>query len=271
MQRISAKAAILMTACTVCASCRHELTLMTYNVGVFEKSGTNSISQVASIIKEVQSDIVSMNELDSCNLRHGTFQLEEIANETGGLDFHFAQAFPFAEGAYGNGIISKSPITARHIIALPIGNGAEPRSVAVVETEDCVFASAHLDHIGEEARIEQAKAINEWFTEKYSGSRKPVILCGDMNDTPESATIRTLSEKWDRLSGTTPTYPADLPYICIDYIFALKSARNVKVTCMPLPVPDGSKGQDSLSISPEAFEALSTASDHLPVCLTIRF
>lgn len=268
MQRISAKAVAIAIACIASASCRNELTVMTYNVGVFEKSGTNSMSQVAAIIKEARADIVSMNELDSCNLRHGTFQLEEIACEAGGLDFHFAQAFPFAEGAYGNGIISKSPITARHIIALPVGNGAEPRSVAVVETEDCVFASVHLDHIGEEARIEQAKAINSWFTEKYSGSRKPVILCGDMNDTPESATIRTLSEKWERLSGTAPTHPADLPYVCIDYIFSLKSARKVKVTGMSLPVPDNADGQRSLSISPET---LSTASDHLPVCLTIRF
>ncbi|MDE6147852.1 MAG: endonuclease/exonuclease/phosphatase family protein [Bacteroidales bacterium] len=268
MQKISAKAAILTIACIVCTSCRHEMTIMTYNVGVFEKSGSNSMHQVAEIIKAAQADIVSMNELDSCNLRHSTYQLEEIAQEAGGLDFHFAQAFPFAEGAYGNGIISKSTITARHIISLPVGNGAEPRSVAVAETEDCVFASVHLDHIGEEARIEQAKAINEWFTEKYSGSRKPVILCGDMNDTPESATIRTLSEKWERLSGTAPTHPASLPYVCIDYVFALKSARNVKVTGMSLPVPDGNKGQDSLSIFPEA---LSTASDHLPVCLTIEF
>ena len=65
-----------------------------------------------------------------------------------------------------------------------------------------------------------------------------------------------------------PDTPSLLHYVCIDYVFALKSARNVKVTGMSLPVPDGNKGQDNLSISPEA---LSTASDHLPVCLTIEF
>ncbi len=153
MKRTALKTAIVAIISIACASCKQEMTLMTYNVGVFEKSGSNSMQHVAEIIKETQADIVSMNELDSCNLRHSTFQLEEIAQAAGGLDFHFAQAFPFAEGAYGNGIISRNPIISRHIITLPIENGAEPRSVAVVETKDCIFASAHLDHIGEAARI----------------------------------------------------------------------------------------------------------------------
>ena len=267
MKRTALKTVLIAIISIASASCKQEMTLMTYNVGVFEKSGSNSMHHVAEIIKETQADIVSMNELDSCNLRHSTFQLEEIAQAAGGLDFHFAQAFPFAEGAYGNGIISKNPIISRHIIALPMENGAEPRSVAVVETKDCIFASAHLDHIGEAARIAQAKAINSWFKEKYSGSRKPVILCGDMNDTPESATIKTLSEEWEQLSGTALTHPSPLPYVCIDYIFALKSARKVKVTNTLLPV-GSNNGHARMNISPEI---IGTASDHLPLCLTIEF
>ena len=109
MKRTALKTAIIAIISIASVSCKQEMTLMTYNVGVFKKSGTNSMHHVAEIIKATQADIVSMNELDSCNRRHSTFQLEEIAQTAGGLDFHFAQAFPFAEGAYGNGIISKNP------------------------------------------------------------------------------------------------------------------------------------------------------------------
>ena len=82
MNRTALKTAIVAIISIACASCKQEMTLMTYNVGVFEKSGSNSMQHVAEIIKETQADIVSMNELDSCNLRHSTFQLEEIAHAT---------------------------------------------------------------------------------------------------------------------------------------------------------------------------------------------
>ncbi len=88
-----------------------------------------------------------------------------------------------------------------------------------------------------------------------------------MNDTPESATIKTLSEEWEQLSGTALTHPSPLPYVCIDYIFALKSAKKVKVTNTLLPV-GSNNGHARMNISPEI---IGTASDHLPVCLTIEF
>lgn len=249
-------AAILLTVS--CVQEKKDITVMTYNVGVFEKSGSNSMEDIAGIIKKSGAEYVSLNELDSCNIRHGVFQLQELADAVGGWNRHFAKAFDFAGGGYGNGIITKDEIIDSYSVQLPQSDGEEPRSMAVVETGGCVFASVHLDHIGQEARYRQAKAINNWFTEKYSNYPNPVILCGDMNATPESDAIKILSEEWELLSGTAPTHPSDAPEVCIDYIFSLKSACKVK-TC------------EIINMENACPEVLSRASDHRPIVMKIRF
>ena len=56
------------------------LTLLSYNVGVFSKYEDNTVSQVADVIREADASLVALNELDSCNRRHATFQLQELAD-----------------------------------------------------------------------------------------------------------------------------------------------------------------------------------------------
>lgn len=54
-----------------------ELRLMTYNVGNFSKYRDDSLPEVARLIRECDASLVSLNELDSCNRRHNTFQLQQ--------------------------------------------------------------------------------------------------------------------------------------------------------------------------------------------------
>lgn len=202
------------------------LSVMTYNVGVFSKSGKDCLQDVASLIRESGATIVALNELDSCNRRHQTFQLAELARAVGGWDFHFTSTFPFAGGAYGNGILSREPILWSGKISLPQADGAEPRCAAVVETASCVFASVHLDHVGKEARQAQARTLNDWFTAHYSGYGKPVLLCGDFNSEPGSGTLAVLDDCWQRLSPSEATHNDGK---CLDHIFALRTAAPVRV------------------------------------------
>ena len=248
-------------------SCSAPMTLVTYNVGVFGKYSPDSKPMVAQVIRCLDADIVSLNELDSCNRRHNLYQIEELAGMLGGWDFHFASAFPYAEGAYGNGVVSRSPILQTWSVALPKGEGAEPRSAAVVETERCIFASVHLDHKNKEAQLQQARVLNEWFSERFAGSRKPVFLCGDMNATPDAATIAELEKVWTRLSTTSPTHPSKDPRKCIDYIFSLKDARKVKALASgaPYAVSKASGKKDAGAI------LIDSASDHLPVYVKVKF
>ena len=59
------------------------MTLLSYNVGVFSKYEDDTTPQVADLIRSAGASLVALNELDSCNRRHATFQLQELASQLG--------------------------------------------------------------------------------------------------------------------------------------------------------------------------------------------
>ena len=231
-----------------------QMTLVSYNVGVFSKYEDNTVPQVADVIRGADATLVALNELDSCNRRHATFQLKELADELGGWAYQFASAFPFANGAYGNGVVSRDKVTSRYKVHLPKSDGSEPRSIAVVETDRCVFASVHLDYVGENSQRDQVEALNEWFKAVYAGATKPVFLCGDFNAEPDSETIQLMRQGWTQLSGVDHTYSTKNPRKCIDYVFAYKAAAPVEVL-----------SSEVLTAGTESF------SDHFPVKVVVKF
>ena len=243
------KRILVLLAVLALASCsKNEITVVTFNTGVFSIHEGDTMADAAAFLKKTGADAIGLNELDSCNRRHAINQAEEFARLLGGWHCHFAGAFPYAEGSYGNAIVCRDRILKSGRIALPRADGAEERCVAYVETPRYVLAATHLDHVGREARVEQAKAINDWFCEHYAGCPKPVLLCGDFNSIPVSPAMETITRHWTRLSGDDPTYPAGAANKCLDYIFAFKQAAPVKV----LEVEVLKKGTVALS-------------DHLPV------
>lgn len=238
-------------------SCAPKIKVMTYNVGNFGKYQENSSADVAAIIRAMDADLVGLNELDSCNLRHNVFQLGELASQLGGWEYTFSSAFPFAEGAYGNGIVSRKPILYRTRVPLKQYDGSEPRCISVVETERCVFASVHLDVSKGKANFLQARDLNDWFALHYTGYDKPVILSGDFNAVSDSDSFQEITRLWECVSPLEATYPSLEPVKGIDYIFYLKTAR--PVTLVKSQVVKKIKGVD-----------VAKASDHLPVYAELK-
>jgi len=242
--------------------------LMSYNVGAFGKELEDSAPMIARMITELGAETVGLNELDSCNRRHDIDQTQHLADELNALasarnekprwQGRFGRAMAYAGGAYGCGIVSRSRIIDSFRIALPKGEGSEPRVCVVIETPRYVFATCHLDHIGEEARLEQARVLTEALQQHYSSSPKPVFLSGDFNDEPGSAVIRQLSRDWTLLSPLENTYSAKKPHVCIDYFWLLHNGARAAVTASGVPTTF-STGD------------VLTASDHLPVFIDIIF
>ena len=228
-----------------------------YNVGVFSKEIENSIPMVAAMMKEIGADALSLNELDSCNTRHENYQLADMAKEMEGWNYRFSRAMPYREGAYGVGITVPNKIIDSFTIPLPKGDGSEPRACCVVETKNYVIASTHLDHKAETTVIEQARIINEVLAKKYSKSKKPVFLCGDMNSRPESETLKELKKEWDVLSVDKFTISPKNPRACIDFILALRNGAIFKF--IGSDVPTVFKNGD-----------VTVASDHLPVYVDVK-
>lgn len=234
-------------------------TMVQYNVGVFSKYADSSISAVVSAIKEMGADVVTLNELDSCATRTGkVYQLKSFAEAMGNWKYHYASAMPFQGGAYGVGIASRPEwkIVRTDKVILPKYDGREPRALAVVEYEDFVICATHLD-LTEQAQLGQVASINDYINTHYSDYRKPIFLGGDFNCLPDSQPITNLRQSWALLTPKSETYPSTDPKKSIDFIFVKKNGNIVNVEQTSVP-------QALNTVN------LATASDHLPVVLTVK-
>ena len=243
------------------------ITLMTYNVGAFGKGLDDSAPMIAAMICELGAETVALNELDSCNRRHNINQVQHLAdclNEAAGdakWDGRFGRAMAYAGGAYGNGVVTRAKILDHFNIALPKEEGSEPRVCVVVETKDYVFAACHLDHIGDTARLEQARVMTEALRNRYGKCRKPVFLAGDFNDTPDSPVIRQMLRDWTLISPLMNSYSAIDPHVCIDYIFRLNNRVSLRVV----------RSEDDDTARTITSGDVKLASDHLPVVVHVAF
>ncbi len=117
----------------------------------------------------------------------------------------------------------------------------------MVEFEDFILYGTHFNNGYAGDRHGSVMIIDYEANE----SGKPVILAGDINDTPGSRTLALLSENWVQLSGNEYTFPGDGPDKCIDYIFGLKRG-----------------GTDYIVLKQEVVNE-PVASDHLPVFVDV--
>ena len=158
--------------------------LLTYNAhyckGPSDPGSINSYNtnRFASIIKALDADIVSIQELDSAaNGRGKRYLLKEIADATN-IDYScvYGNATNYDGGSIGCGTLVKKtfPISRIKKIALP---GDEPRMAVRVDLDDFTFISTHFD-LNDTKRIQGAGIISN----ELDYIRKPVFLAGDLND-----------------------------------------------------------------------------------------
>jgi hypothetical protein len=108
-----------------------ELTLITYNVANMSHGG-DRLDDIAHFIEQTGADYAGLNEVDSCNQRHTNFQLKDVAEKLGGWNYHFASAFKFAGGGYGNGALCNMPRLGAFTLPSPQGIEHDPPSVSVM-------------------------------------------------------------------------------------------------------------------------------------------
>jgi endonuclease/exonuclease/phosphatase family metal-dependent hydrolase len=209
---------------------------------------------VAKVINNAQPDLVALQEIDVHTERSGTQvnQAKELGRLTGMYSF-FAKTIDFQGGEYGIAILSKYPLIATQVLALPMdhNSGGEPRAVAAVVVEPVegfkiTFVSAHLD-VQEENSALQIHAIVDYTQDMDA----PVILAGDFNAEPGSYVVQALDKVFQRTCAGCPfTAPEINPIQTIDHIsFTPKGAFDV--------------------VQHEVIKELY-ASDHLPVFAVLK-
>lgn len=223
----------------------------TYNVhNVVGLDGKRDYDRIAETIFAENVDVVALQELDCKTKRSGGLDvLAELATRTK-MFGEFGPAIDFQGGQYGIGVLSKEkPLKSEHF---PLPGREEKRCLLVVEFEKYVFCCSHWS-LNAEDRAATAKII----TEKAKTLKKPVILCGDFNATPEEESMKTLAQTWTILTPDAPTFPADEPEIRIDYICGFDPTGQI----------DANAWADAVVSARVVDEPV--ASDHAPVVVEI--
>jgi endonuclease/exonuclease/phosphatase family metal-dependent hydrolase len=196
------------------------------------------LTRIARVINSVEPDLVALQEVDS-NVRRSELLDEpaELARITG-MQFVFGHNIPYQGGLYGNAVLSRWPIVNSQNHPLPSSYEGEQRGVLEVEIQPPNSAqpirllATHLDYRHDSPeRLPSARMINQLVA---AHGEMPALLVGDLNDTPDSRTLREFGKQWQRANRClVPTYPAIWPYKQIDYVmFRPRAAWNVVQTCV---------------------------------------
>ena len=212
---------ILLTALTVngywLTVVGQNIRVMTYNVRhcAGMKYDLN-LERTASVIEKYHADFVALQEMDSCATRsQNVYQAEELGIRTL-MRSTYASAIPLGKGSYGVALLSKQrPLSVKRI---PMPSRDEDRILLVCEFKECVVACTHLSLLEDEH-----DAACDTILREAALWQKPFILMGDWNSHPDSPFLKRMKDHFHMLSDAeTPTYPADKPNECIDYIAVYK-------------------------------------------------
>ncbi len=198
-----------------CGNKSQTLKIASYNVR--NAKGMDNITdfdRTAAVINKMNADAVAIQELDSATQRsEGIVVLDELAKRTN-MHASFNGSIEYQGGKYGVGILSKEKPLHTEGIALP--GREEKRSLLIVELKDFVLCCTHMS-LNEDDR-QSSVEIFQQYTNKYRS--KPVFLVGDLNASPDSNEIKTLSDSWTMLNDPSQhTFPSDNPNVTIDYLF----------------------------------------------------
>jgi endonuclease/exonuclease/phosphatase family metal-dependent hydrolase len=234
------------------AATTNTLRVMTYNIHHGEGLDRKvDLQRIADLIKHEQADIVALQEVDKGVQRTAKRDCPAELAALTGMTCVFSNNYHFQGGEYGNAVLTRFPVkrwTNRHYKMLRPGEQRGLLQIVLdVHGRELVFLDTHVDFRGDDTeRLLNADEIAEAI-QPYRG--RPMILCGDFNDTPESRTCQKLAQQftdtWKAAgAGDGFSIPAEKPRKRIDYIWTSKEPA---IQALKIWVPE------------------SEASDHRPV------
>lgn len=196
----------------------HPFTVLSFNIhsGIRKRGGLAA----GTLIQEMKSwkpDLVLLQEVDTNRSRSGNVvQAQQIGTALG-------LSWIAGSGPTGNALLSRFPVKAHDIIALPRAGGKFDRhavhAVVDIEGTDVSVYATHFDHMSEGARVAQAR----YLAQVMARDPRPKILGGDLNSRPGSTAVTTLraaglGDVWAVGSGSGFTAPAARPRVRIDFL-----------------------------------------------------
>lgn len=222
--------------------------IVTYNIhGCVGMDGELSAQRIARVLGQTQAEIVCLQEIDRRRPRSKSIdQVQEIAQALG-MQPVFAAAWEEGEQAFGNAILTAWPMQVVRTGMLrrhkPTRNGRSaiwvevelPWSPVAGESRESSQAlkrlqviCTHLSLYPTEQQRQAEELVREWL--EPAKLRGPVVLCGDFNAAPGSATWKTLAKclrdvEDGRPGRPYPTYFSPYPLLRVDHIFVSPTIR----------------------------------------------
>jgi endonuclease/exonuclease/phosphatase family metal-dependent hydrolase len=231
--------------------------VMTYNIHHGEGlDGKVDLARIAALIQRERADIVALQEVDKGVARTQRRDLPAELAQLTGLNCVFSNNFNYQGGEYGNAILTRFPVVSATNLHYQMLRPGEQRGLLQVTLDvrgrRVVCMNTHIDYRGDDA--ERLLNVAQMLDVAANAGSRPVILCGDFNDTPGSRTHERLKARfddaWEQVGQTEGfTYPAGEPRKRIDYVWVTRAS----------------------SIRPvSAAVIVSDASDHRPVVVEFQ-
>ena len=218
------------------------------------------VDRIAKIILSVKPDVVALQEIDRGTERTGKIDIITKLADLTDMTYAFGKTIDYQGGEYGNAFLTRFPILEERNLHYTIVQPGEPRGllqlILDVRGEEIVVASTHLESRPDHSA--RTTSVGELRTVLRRYPPKPVIVCGDFNDLPESRSITELKkdyiDAWAQVNRSEGfTFPSDAPRKRIDYILVLNNSKSDSASA-------------AVQLRPVSARVLqSSASDHLPL------
>ncbi|MFG1895397.1 endonuclease/exonuclease/phosphatase family protein [Micromonospora zamorensis] len=227
------------------------LTVVAYNIRMgFGLDGRFDLPGLTEVVDRQRPDVVLLSEVDRAWLLNGGHDTLDLLAGRLGMPYVFG---PAADPVWGDAVLSRWPMRDPRSLPLP-AVGAPTGAQALAVTLDLgdgvrtAVVSTHLQPPPGRGPVVQARAVADFAT-RYAAGR-PLVVAGDLNTEPGDEAYAKFTDVGltDAFAAARPlaTSPADDPRQQIDHIF----------------VSPGLTPGDP--VAPR-----STASDHLPVAVTL--
>ena len=182
-----------------------------------------NLDTIAGVIKTFKPDLVALQEVDFKTNRAKGYDLPTELGYRTKMASLFARAMYYDGGEYGEAVLSGFSFVGSENLALPHLPTSEPRAALItrVRTKNgntIQFVGTHLDHLEADTdRKMQANAL----IKALGDTEYPTLIVGDLNDGPDSETLRILKSKFTKPNNpmaSENTWPADNPEVCLDHI-----------------------------------------------------
>lgn len=205
-----------------------KLRVMTWNVhGLRGADGRRDPGRVAEVIAACGPDVAGLQEVGTPAAPGAPDAARALGSLTG-LEVAFGPVLPAVHGfAYGNAVLSRHPIEATRTYDLSVP-GREPRcclraDLALPDARLHVL-SAHLG-LGFRERRWQAAALVSADVLRDAALAYPLVLVGDFNSLSHGAAAprrlrRLLADCALAAGAAAPTFPARLPLLRLDHVYA---------------------------------------------------